>query len=103
MRDVRRDIKNIPIDDDIKLGELSDEQFNLLLDKVADKLIFHRVKGHWRQLASCLCFRTEQIDLIDAEGKSEGKNSARLLIDYLAERGDEVENVIKWLKEMKHG
>ena len=101
MTNVRKDIRNIPNDDNLKLGDLSDEQFGLLLDEVADKLIFHRVKGHWRQLASCLRFRTEQIDLIDAEGKSEGKNSARLLIDYLAERGDEVEHMITWLKEMK--
>eukprot|EP00112_Aurelia_sp_Birch-Aquarium-sp1_P007757 Seg1847.3 transcript_id=Seg1847.3/GoldUCD/mRNA.D3Y31 product="hypothetical protein" protein_id=Seg1847.3/GoldUCD/D3Y31 len=101
MKTVRRDIKNIPIDDDLKLEDLSDEQFELLLDKVADKLIVHNVKGHWRHLASCLCFRTEEIELIDAEGKSEGKNSARLFIDYLCERGDEVEHMIKWLKEMK--
>ena len=101
MTNVRKDIKNIPIDDNLKLEDLSDEQFGLLLDQVADKLIFHRAKGHWRQLASCLRFRTKQIDRIDAEGKSEGKNSAWLLIDYLAERGDEVEHMIKWLKEMK--
>eukprot|EP00112_Aurelia_sp_Birch-Aquarium-sp1_P010458 Seg2231.6 transcript_id=Seg2231.6/GoldUCD/mRNA.D3Y31 product="hypothetical protein" protein_id=Seg2231.6/GoldUCD/D3Y31 len=101
MKNVRRDIKNIPIDDDLKLEDLSDEQFELLLAKVADKLIVHNVKGHWRHLASCLRFRTEEIELIDAEGKSEGKNSARLFIDYLCERGDEVEHMIKWLKEMK--
>ena len=84
---------------DAEIGSLNDKEFELVLENVADKLIFIPHRGHWRHLGGHLGFSTRRLYSIEEKGRLQTfRSSARIFIDFLGSRGFKVKEVVNALQ-----
>lgn len=84
---------------DVEIGSLDEADFELVLENVADKLMFDKAKGYWRHLGGKLDFTPDALDSIESDGKPDSnKNAARTFIDYIGHQRMTVQALVNALE-----
>jgi len=87
---------------DRELGSLDDNEFELVLENVADRLIADRVRGSWRHVGGHLGLEPTELDEIMNEGRADNATgSARMFIDVIVSRTVTVKQFIDALESDK--
>ena len=104
-RKIRKDIfydylrkENLPSLDK-EIGSLNNNEFELVLENIADKLIADPIRGHWRNLGGHLGFKPFELDEIMSKGRPENvTSSARIFIDHLGSKAVKIKEFVSALK-----
>ena len=84
---------------DREIGSLDDNEFQLVLKNVADKLIVYRTRGSWRDLGGHLGFNPTDLDSIQAESALDQSTSrARIFLDHLRSQDVKLRKFVDALK-----
>ncbi|XP_065064837.1 uncharacterized protein LOC135691034 isoform X2 [Rhopilema esculentum] len=87
---------------DREIGSLSKEEFEAILENIADELIADNIRGSWRDLGGHLSFRPNVLDEIGEAGKpSNATSSARMFINYLCSINLEVKKLVDVLEKVR--